>query len=61
MPIFLSAPPKPVASCPLKWFREMKTSASMIGASDLRFLHKLAALDRNPDLVLAGETVGDDT
>ena len=30
MPMFLIAPPKPVSSCPLKWFREMKTSASMI-------------------------------
>ena len=30
MPRFFSAPPKPVSSCPLKWEREMMTSASMM-------------------------------
>ena len=30
IPIFFRAPPKPVASCPLKWLRLIKISASMI-------------------------------
>ena len=30
MPRFLMAPPKPVCSWPLKWDREMTTSASMM-------------------------------
>lgn len=30
IPKFLMAPPKPVCSCPLKWDREMITSASMM-------------------------------
>ena len=30
IPRFFSAPPKPVDSCPLKWFSEITTSASMM-------------------------------
>ena len=30
IPMFLIAPPNPVASCPLKWLKLMKISASMI-------------------------------
>ena len=33
MPIFLIVPPKPVISCPLKWVRLIKTSASITAVS----------------------------
>ncbi len=37
MPRFFSAPPKPVISCPLKWFSEITTSASAIAEPILAF------------------------
>ena len=38
MPRFFSAPPKPVASWPLKWFSEMMMSASMMARPILAVL-----------------------
>ena len=37
MPMFLMAPPKPADSCPLKWVREMNTSASIMARPILAF------------------------
>ena len=30
IPMFFNAPPNPAASCPLKWLRDIKMSASII-------------------------------
>ena len=37
IPIFFKAPPNPAASCPLKWFKDMNTSASIIALPILAF------------------------
>ncbi|OPX59381.1 MAG: hypothetical protein A4E30_01281 [Methanomassiliicoccales archaeon PtaB.Bin215] len=39
IPRFLSAPPNPVRSCPLKWLREMITSASAMALPILAVRH----------------------
>ena len=37
LPMFFRQPPKPAVSCPLKWVREMNTSASMTARPILAF------------------------
>ena len=59
MPMFFSAPPKPVPSWPLKWVSERNTSASMT-ARPIFACADVLAVDRHEHVVVALEAVGDD-